>query len=70
MFAAVLVSVEPEVSSISSRRMRVRFLVQDDRELLRGPVVLTAAASALSLEVAKAMAAYHYQFAFKEEDRG
>ena len=49
--------------------MQVRFLVQDDRALLRGPFVLTAAAGALSLEVAKAMAAYHYKFAFKEEDQ-
>ena len=58
-------SVEPEVCSISSRKMQVRFLVQDDRALLRGPVILTAAASALSLEVTKAMAAYD-KFAFKK----
>ena len=51
-------SVEPEVSSISSRKMQVRFLVQDDI----GPVILSAAPCAL-------MAAYHPKFAFKEEDQ-
>ena len=60
-------SIEPEVSSISSRKMQVRFLVHDDRALLRGPVILTAAISALRLEIAKAVAADHHKFALQEE---
>ena len=71
----VSLSVEPEVrSATSSRKVQVRFLVQDDTALLRevvarGSAIRAAAASALWLEVAKAMAACHNKFAFNEEDR-